>query len=215
MADLEHAYDRILSVDGVDGADIRDIFGEIIPFKVTVTEEDGPCTKLADQILAMRREADETLKNLGCQLDALISEKDAITTAFSDLRHALHDVLPRTIPIPDDLLELQNTYETRMKAVVDTCLVEKDAVIAALRPKVDDARRTVQSVKTDLTKMMKMVTGKDDTTMATCNFCYASNIRECFVPCGHTACTACTTRIRTGSCPVCRSTIRQTMRIYV
>jgi len=48
-----------------------------------------------------------------------------------------------------------------------------------------------------------------------CKICMASAIRTCFVPCGHmAACVSCAARLAGTRCPICRTSIREIVKVF-
>ena len=49
-----------------------------------------------------------------------------------------------------------------------------------------------------------------------CPICSDANINVAFVPCGHTFCSLCASRLRrSGNCPICRVQVQSEIRIYI
>jgi hypothetical protein len=48
-----------------------------------------------------------------------------------------------------------------------------------------------------------------------CALCFEREFSLFYIPCGHTACTECTAKIRNGSCPFCRADIHRKNSIFI
>jgi len=180
-----------LSVDGVDATRFARRFKELSAETARLRADADGLRKALDGVLALG--------------DHVARDHAAFVSALGPFEHA-HG---------KRMAELVQEYGTLRREMVDAWKAAAGARVAAANLAADAAAAELAAVRSVIVAGAKEVVRASDaaTGKKLCPLCFDDEVTVACVPCGHTLCAACASKI-SGRCSTCRTFVRETVRLY-
>lgn len=110
----------------------------------------------------------------------------------------------------EDLITKLNSVHSEFATVTAT-VIEKYTKIHNFQ----EMNEKLGTLRHERDRMLSIINLFCTNERSLCALCFERDFSLFFMPCGHTACVECTSKIRNGSCPFCRSSISERKSIFI
>lgn len=172
-------------------------------------DDDGGDPTAPPPMSPLERELEDFKKHAKRCVETLVVAQKAYSHAVAKVEKMLA-LLQKLVELVSSTDDAGGGEDAQLLELLDTCLskvVQKQEVTAKKQRYVAAAREYAKVHRTS--RLLKEVD-----LSYTCVICWENMVNTILMPCGHTCCNACSTRLP-GTCFMCKAVVYDTRRIYL